>query len=81
MHGTERRRTAPAPCRELERNLSTAQLLTLRELENFGWELKYVRRPMFQPVIPIVFDADRSHYAVIESDGALNEHPTITIRH
>ena len=81
MHGTERRRTPPAPCRELERNLNTAQLLTLRELEHFGWELKFVRRPTFQPVIPIVFDGDRKNFAVIESDGSLNEHPSITIRH
>ena len=81
MHGTERRRAPPGPCRALERDLSTEQLLTLRELENFGWELKFVRRPMFHPVIPIVFDADRSHYAVIEPDGTFNEHPTITIRY
>ena len=81
MHGTERRRAPPAPCRALERDLNTAQLLTLRELENFGWELKFVRRPPFQPVIPIVFDADRSHFAVIEPDGSLNEQPPITIRH
>lgn len=81
MHGIERRRTQPASCRALERELNMAQICTLRELEHFGWELKFVRHPRFLPVIPIVFDGDRKCYAVIEPDGTLNEHPADVIRH
>ena len=50
------------------------------ELERFGWELKFVRRPPFQPSIPVVFDADRKQFAVLEPDGTLNENPGFTIR-
>ena len=55
-------------------------MMTLVELEQFGWSLKFVRRPMFQPSIPVVIDADRKRYAVLEADGTLNENPGFTIR-
>ena len=54
--------------------------MTLVELEQFGWALKFVRRPLFQPSIPVVFDADRKRYAVLEVDGSLNEQPGFDIR-
>jgi len=75
------RRNAPSPAsRVLERLLNSAQIQTLRSLEHFGWELKFVRKPLFQPSVPIIFDADRRHFAVIEEDGTLNENPQFTIR-
>lgn len=60
--------------------LNDDQRMTLAELERFGWELKFVRRPMFQPSIPVIFDADRKTYAVLEADGTLNEYPGFEIR-
>ncbi len=74
-----RTQTKPVP-RALEKLLNTAQLETLHSIESFGWELKFVRKPLFQPAVPIVFDADRSHFAIIEEDGRLNENPGLTIR-
>jgi hypothetical protein len=64
----------------LRRLLNNEQRDTLDELERFGWELKFVRRPLFQPLIPVVFDGDRKRYAVLEPDGSLNEHPDFEIR-
>ena len=75
MHGVERRRAEPRPCRALERELNTAQICTLRELEHFGWELKFVRHPRFEPIVPIVFDSDRKCYAVIEPEVASARNP------
>jgi hypothetical protein len=60
--------------------LNDAQRHTLAELERFGWELKFVRRPLFQPSIPVVFDGDRKTYAVLEPDGSLNQAPSFDIR-
>ena len=65
----------------LKRELNDDQRLTLAELEGFGWELKFVRRPMFQDSVPVVLDSERQHFAVIEPDGTLNEHPALNIRH
>lgn len=76
----ERRVTPAKPGSVLKHELNDDQLITLNELEKFGWELKFVRRPPFQPVVPVVFDGDRRQFAVIEPDGTLNENPAIPIR-
>lgn len=80
MDNKERRTTPPRAGRELRSDLNAAQLETLTDLERFGWQLKFVRRPIFQPSIPVVFDSDRKTYAVLEADGTLNEHPPFEIR-
>ncbi len=80
MEVRERRKAAAPPSRVLERLLNPAQIETLRSLEHFGWELKFVRKPLFQPAVPIVFDGDRRTFAVIEQDGQLNENPPFKIR-
>lgn len=65
----------------LKRELNDDQRLTLAELEGFGWELKFVRRPLFQDSVPVVLDSQRRTFAVIEPDGTLNEYPALNIRH
>ena len=77
----ERRFQATPSLKRLESQLNIAQVLTLRELEHFGWELKIVRMPMFEPPVAIVFDGSRTLYGVIESDGSLNESPSLHVRH
>ena len=64
----------------LKRQLNEAQLMTLRGLEGFGWELKFIRRKPFQEPIAVIFDGDRRKFAVLESDGSLNESPGFEVR-
>lgn len=77
----ERRRVpsaaAPAPARE---GLTPAQLVTLEALEIFRWRLAFVRRPLFQAAIPVLFDADDTRFVVIREDGTLDEQPTLRLR-
>jgi hypothetical protein len=80
MVDKERRRNLSPQQVALRRELNEAQVLTLASLEPYGWELKFVRRPMFQASVPIVFDADRKKFAVLEPDGTLNENPGFKIR-
>jgi hypothetical protein len=80
MPDKERRRAEKAQQAALRRDLNVAQQMTLTGLERFGWELKFVRRPMFQASIPIVFDSEHKKYAVLEEDGTLNENPGFKIR-
>ena len=75
----DRRKAAENKAR-LRALLNDDQRLTLADLERFGWELKFVRRPMFQPSVPVVFDADRRSWAVLEADGTLNHSPAFKIR-
>jgi hypothetical protein len=81
MHQSERRKDEHHSSRELRGELNEAQRDTLAELERFGWELKFIRKPLFQPSIPVVFDGDRHAFAILEPDGTLNEHPAFEIRH
>ena len=78
---TERRQAVPATDADaLRAGLTPAQLMTLEALEIFQWRLAFVRRPLFQAPIPVLFDRGDTRYVVIEEDGTLNEQPTLTLR-
>jgi hypothetical protein len=78
--GSERRKTEAKHVVALKRELNQDQVLALAELEKFGWELKFIRRPMFKDPIPVVFDSDRRHFAILKDDGTLDENPEFDIR-
>jgi hypothetical protein len=81
MDNERRKRAQPHPVpHELTRGLNTPQLVALAELEHFGWQLKFVRRPLFQPIVPVVFSPDQISYAVLRADGSVDEHPRIVVR-
>jgi hypothetical protein len=80
MSEIERRKNEKELSSVLKRQLNPDQLETLRGLETFGWELKFIRRKPFQPPVAVIFDGDRKNFAVLEADGTVNEHPDITIR-
>jgi hypothetical protein len=77
---SERRKTDAKHFIALKRELNQDQILALTELEKFGWELKFIRRPMFKDPIPVVFDSDRRHFAILKADGTLDENPGFDIR-
>ena len=55
MAESERRRLDKERSAELKRELNEDQLITLRGLEQFGWELKFIRRPPFLAKVAVVF--------------------------
>ena len=81
MASSERRSGSSPRLAAMKHELNPDQLQTLRELEMFGWELKFVRHRPFQDVTPVVFDGDRRAFAVIRSDGSLDDHPALELRH
>lgn len=64
----------------LRAGLNRGQLDALATLEQFGWRLRFVRRPLFLDPIPVVFRDDGERFVVIETDGSLNEQPDFLIR-
>jgi len=76
----ERRKIDSKATIVLRRDLNQDQQIALAELEKYGWELKFIRRPMFQQPIPVVFDSDRKTYAVLLHDGTLDQNPGFDIR-
>ena len=80
MYGRERRQAALRDAVALRAGLMPSQLKALDTLEQFGWSLRFVRRPMFLDPIPVVFDRHGTRYAVLEADGTLNETPGFKLR-
>ena len=54
----------------LEKVLSKPQMTKLLQLESMGWRLWFVRRPLFQAVLPVLYDPTNSFTGVIEDTGA-----------
>jgi hypothetical protein len=65
---------------ELEDVLNQDQIMTLRQIERFGWRLAFVRRPVFQQPVPVVLTADDQKIGILEEDGRLNMTPEIQLR-
>jgi len=53
MEKERRKHDKPVPD-NLDELLSVAQSRRLHQLEEFGWELKFVRRPLFQEPVAIL---------------------------
>lgn len=76
----ERRSQRVPDAGEMRRDLTAQQLRTLDTMSNFGWTLCFVRRPMFQPPMPVVFDCNLERYIVVEADGTIDDAPGLRIR-
>lgn len=80
MVDRERRQDGTKATAALRAQLNEEQLMTLRDLERFGWELKFIRRPPFQDAIPVVIDGDRKSLSILKPDGSLEDNPAIKLR-
>lgn len=76
---TPERRTAPNPA-ELRAGLTPEQRQAVDTLEHFGWQLRFVRRPLFRDPVPVLFDRNGERYVVLQPDGTLDESQTLTLR-
>jgi len=64
----------------LEQVLTAAQARTLREIKLLGWQLKFVRRPLFQDPIPVVSNAGNEQVGVLDPDGKINFDTEVQLR-
>ncbi len=79
MDKEQRKGMNPVPD-NIEELLNEAQLRTLLGIRQFGWELFFVRRPLFQDAIPVLINRDANKTIVLEVNGSINENPDIDIR-
>ena len=61
--------------------LSEVQRIALNSLENFGWELAFIRRPLFVPPVVVVKNSAQAKFAILEEDGSMNLSPSAKWRH
>lgn len=76
----ERRQDTKPTNASLRALLNEEQLMTLCELERYGWELKFVRRRLFQEPVPVAIDGDRKSLSILKPDGTLEDNPDIRLR-
>lgn len=74
------RGTQPPIPENLTYFLSDGQINALGNLENRGWRVLFIRRPLFEQPIVVVTNPEFSRYAVVENDGTLDFEPPLLLR-
>lgn len=75
-----RARAREADADALRRGLTAQQLQTLDTMSHFGWTLRFVRHPLFQPPVPVAFDRNRERFVVVAPDGSIDDAPGLQVR-
>lgn len=75
----KRNRVAAVPD-DLRGVLTENQIMAIRRIEGFGWELKFVRRVGIKTPIAVVRDPAGKTLGVLEDDGRINLQHGLRIR-
>ncbi len=76
----ERRRAPPPDTASLRAGLTPEQDRAIATLEQLGWSLRFVRRPLFRDPVPVLFERNGERWIAVEGDGRLDENPAFAIR-
>jgi hypothetical protein len=49
--------------------ITNEQRIALNQKQQFGWFVKFVRRPLFQPIEVVLSNPDGSEFLMLENDG------------
>jgi hypothetical protein len=60
--------------------LNQEQLEVLNKIESFGWNIKFIRRPVFQEPVVVITNKEGNSIGVLETDGRINLELDINIR-
>lgn len=80
MTRSERRRPAAPDDASLRAGLTPPQTAAIATLEQLGWSLRFVRRPMFRDPVPVLFEKNGNRWIAVDGDGQLDESPEFAIR-
>jgi hypothetical protein len=62
------------------RILNRKQLSALQECQYFGWKLKFIRCPLFQEPVPVLYNAKLDKIGILDPDGHINMDLELQIR-
>ena len=65
---------------DIKSRLTQLQHQTLARLEGFGWSVGFVRRPLFQDQVIVLFDPTGRQYAILDEDGSIDKTTDIHVR-
>jgi hypothetical protein len=64
----------------LEKLLNKNQLQALSGMKHTEWELRFVRRPLFQEPVPVVLNTKDGSIAILDKDGSIRIQTDIKVR-
>ena len=65
---------------DIKSRLNELQHQSLARLEGFGWSVAFVRRPLFQDQVVVLFDPNGHQHAILNEDGSLDKTDDLEIR-
>lgn len=71
----DKRGTQEAIPSDLHQYLTPLQRQSLDHLKDFGWQLAFVRRPLFELPTVVLLSPEGKQYATLEEEGSLNLEP------
>ena len=80
QHPKERRIGVDAIPEDLEARMTELQRHALKQLEGFGWSIKFVRRPLFQDPVIVLVDPSGARHAVLTEDGSIDRDTDFIVR-
>lgn len=60
--------------------LNEKQLNGMEVLKKFGWELAFIRRPLYSEVVPVVMNDQEQAIGILDIDGILKINDEIKFR-
>jgi len=79
MSKDNRDKMPPIPA-NVDKLLNPLQLMAIRNVGNFGWELHFVRRNGVEIPVPVVKGADGKAIGVIDENGRVDTNSKLIIR-
>lgn len=65
---------------DVKKILNRKQLTALIECQYFGWKLKFIRSPLFQEPVPVLYNAKIDRIGILDPDGHINIDLKLEIR-
>lgn len=65
---------------DAKRLLNSRQLESLHQSHNFGWRLVFIRRPLIQDPVFVVYNSEHHLIGILERDGQINTEVDFDIR-
>ena len=65
----ERRSRMPPITDDFHSLITHEQRIALNQKQQFGWFVKFVRRPLFQPIEVVLSNPDGSEFLMLENEG------------
>jgi hypothetical protein len=68
----DRRKNMQLTKERVEKFLNRKQLSALLHSEQYGWRLRFVRNPLFQEPLPVLYNVKHNHLGILDPDGHIN---------